>query len=122
MTSQASPEPLPAHVDHHEGRDGENCPRHQRFTHRGGGARQVLLQHPAAKERQTKQRYGNHRRWNRGGYRLAGLHAQVGVCRAENGGHEDTGHNGFDCELGLFGIGGNEGFEFGHGYAPIKKQ
>jgi len=93
------PESLAADIDHHERGDGEDGAGHQRFADRCGGAGDVLLQYPAAKRRNAKQRHGDDRRGNCGGYGLAGFHSQIGVGRSENEGQKYAERDRLDGHL-----------------------
>ena len=111
VTAQVLPQPDAPNVHHHEGGNGEDGPGDQGLAHRGGRAREVLLEHSAAKERQPKQRDRDHSGGNRGRDGLAGLHAQVRVGRAKKRRKQDAGHDRLQGKLRLGRIVGDEGLE-----------
>ncbi len=99
VRAQVGPQALAADIDHHERRDGEDGAGHQRFAHRGRGARDVLLQNAAAKRRDAEQRHRDHGRGNGSGDGLPGFHSQIGVGRSENERQEDAERDRLDGHL-----------------------
>ena len=86
----------PCAGDHERG-DGENRARDQRLSHRGRGARDVLLENRSAEGPE-----GGHGDDRRGKGRRDGesrLHAQVRVRGAEHHGHQHAQENGFERQL-----------------------
>ena len=80
-----------------KGRDGEDGPGDQRFTDRGGGPRQILLEDVAAEDPQRRHR--DHCRREGGRHGETDLHPEVGVGGAEDDRHDHAQQQGLDRKL-----------------------
>ena len=100
VRTQIAPQTLAADLDHHEGRNSEDCTSNQSFADRCRSTRDVLFEQVAAKRRDAKQRHCDDRRWNRGSDGLARPHAEVGVGRTENECKKNPETNRFHGHLG----------------------
>ena len=94
----------------HEGRDGENRAGRHRFADRPDGSRDVLFEQRAL--HQPQQRHADHRRRVGGGDGHARLQAQVGVGRAQHGGHHQAEQHRAQGELAHVGLVRHVGPEF----------
>ncbi len=99
VMAQVGPQAHAVDLHQHERRNREDGGGDQRLTHGCRGAHNVLLEHRAAERRQTKERDGNHRRWYGGGDSLPGLHAEIGVGRAEDQRQQQSKTHGFERHL-----------------------